>query len=47
MAMETIIGISLLVLGAVCYAVYRYTSENVYLTFVDQRIPQNKKGAKK
>ena len=33
MTIETIIGIGCLVLSAVCYAVYRYFSKNVYLKY--------------
>ena len=47
MTIETIIGICCLVLSAVCYAVYRYASENVYMTYKEHRFSQNKKGAKK
>ena len=33
MSMETIIGIACLVGDVVCYAAYRYLSDNVYLKY--------------
>ena len=47
MTLEKFLVIVCFVLGVVCYIGYRYASENVYLTYKDQRIPQNKKGEKK
>ena len=37
MCVETFIGIVCLVGAAVCYAVYRYCSENVYLKYQKTR----------
>ena len=36
MSFDTFICICCLVLGVVSYALYRYTSENVYLKYKDQ-----------
>lgn len=47
MSLDTFVIIICLVGLVVSYATYRYFSENVYITFVDQRVPQNKKGEKK
>ena len=38
MTLEDFIAILCLVGAVVCYAVYRYTSENVKLTYKDQRV---------
>ena len=47
MTFDTFVTILCLVGAVVCYLGYRYFTENVYLTYKDQSIPQNKKGAKK
>ena len=47
MSLETFITIVSFAVLVVSYIGYRYFSENVYLTYKDQRIPQDKKGAKK
>ena len=47
MTLKTFVTIACLAGLVVSYAGYRYFSENVYLTYVDQKVPQNKKGAKK
>jgi len=38
MNLDTFLGIVCIVGAVVCYAVYRYTSENVKLTYKDQRV---------
>lgn len=50
MSFDTFVIIICLVGLVVSYATCRYFSENVYITFVDQKVPDNytkKKGAKK
>ena len=50
MSFDTLVTIICLVVFVVSCGVYHYFRENVYLTFVDQRVPQNntkKKGEKK
>ena len=47
MSLDTFLAIASFVICVAGYVAYRYFSENVYLTYKDQRIPQNKKGAKK
>ena len=47
MSLETFISIVSFAVLVVCYISYRYLSENVYLTYKDQRIPQDKKGVNK
>ena len=47
MTLDTFLIIFCLVALVVCSAGYRYFSENVYLTYVDQKVPQTKKGVKK
>ena len=44
MSAETIIGIIGIVVAAVAYGVYRYTSENVKLTYKDQRVGGGRHG---
>ena len=44
MNIDTLIVIVSGIATVACYVGYRYLSENVKLTFKDQRIPQNKKG---
>ena len=47
MSFETFLTIVSAIGTVASYIAYRYLSENVYLTYVDQRVPENKKGAKK
>lgn len=47
MSLENFVKIVCLVGLVVCWFGYRYFNENVYLTYVDQKVPPNKKGAKK
>ena len=47
MSLDTFLTIVFFVLGVAGYVAYRYLGKNVYLTYKDQRIPQNKKGEKK
>ena len=47
MTLDTFVTIMCFVGLVVCWVGYRYFSENVYLTYKEQRIPQDKKGAKK
>lgn len=44
MSGETFIGIVCLVGAVVAYVVYRYTSENVKLTYKDQRVGGGRHG---
>ena len=36
--LETTIGIGCLVLAVILYGIYRYTNENVYAKYKDQRV---------
>ena len=47
MSFETFLTIAGLIGTVASYIAYRYLSENVYLTYVDQRVPEIKKGAKR
>ena len=47
MDFDTFVTIVCAIGTVVAYIAYRYFSENVYLTYKEQRIPQNKKGAKR
>ena len=47
MSLDTFVPIVCAIALVVCWVGYRHLSENVRLTYKDQRIPQDKKGAKK
>ena len=47
MSFDTFVTIVCFAIAVVSYIAYRYFSENVYLTYKEQKIPQNKKGAKR